>query len=304
MLGDLNFHHLYYFWVVAREGSIQAAARKLRLAHPTISGQLKQLEAQFGQRLFRRRGRRLELTETGELTLKYADTIYSTGHELLSALKHGAGRHPTRVVVGVTEVMPKLVVRRLLEPALKAGPDIRMIIEEDSLEDLLGQLAIHRLDLVLADDAVPRTLHVKAFNHSLGQCGLVFLATAALQKSLSGEFPKNLDGAPVLVPTQGAAMRRSLENLFQEHNIKPRIVAEIADSAMVKVLGADGHGVFAMPDIIEGDVCQQYGVVPVGRTSEHRERFYAISTERRVTHPSVLAICEAMSRDRRGNRGD
>lgn len=292
MLNELNFHHLYYFWLVAREGGVQAAARKLRLAHPTVSGQVKQLEAKLGHRLLERRGRRLQPTATGELVLGYADVIFSTGHELLSALEHGPER-PTRLVVGVTEVMPKLVVRQLLEPAYAADPTIRMIIEEESLESLLGKLAIHQVDLILADATIPKDLHVKAFNHALGECGLVFLATDSIRQELSGAFPACLDGAPMLLPTRGAAMRRSLESLFEEHNVKPRIAAEVADSAMLKVMGAAGRGVFAIPDIIEEDVCRQYAVQPIGRDSAYRERFYAISSERRIRHPSVLAICDA-----------
>lgn len=300
MLSDINYHHLYYFWVVAREGGIQSAARKLRLAHPTISGQIKQLEAQLERRLFQRRGRRLELTKIGQIAFDYADIIFTTGHELLSALKHGDTERPTRVVVGLTEVMPKLVVRQFLEPAFAADPNIRLVLEEDSLESLLAQLAVHNIDVILADSTVPQGIHVRAFNHLLGDCGLVFLATRSLADSLNGEFPQNLDGAPMLVPTRGAVMRSSLERLFQECHVQPRIVAEVADSAMLKVLGADGYGVFAMPDLIEDEICSQYDVIPVGRSADYRERFYAISTERRIRHPSVVAVCSSARTELRG----
>lgn len=295
MLNSLNFHHLYYFWMVAREGTVQAAAAKLHLAHPTVSGQIKQLESQLGHKLFRRRGRRLELTKVGELALGYADAIFSNGQELLSALRRQAPGSQGRLVVGVTEVMPKLVVKQMLEPALKLDSDLRIVCEEDRLERLLTELALHNIDVVLADTPVPNDIDVKAFNHPLGECELVFLAAPSLlKKKHSKKFPECLNDLPILLPTVGSSIRRSLDAFFREHDVEPYIVGEIADSAMLKVLGADGLGVFAMPDVIEEHVCEQYGVVALGHTEGVRERFYAISTERRIRHPAVLAICEAV----------
>ena len=295
MLNSLNFHHLYYFWTVAHEGSVKAAASKLHLAHATVSGQIKQLESQLGHQLFRRRGRYLELTEVGEVALGYADVIFSAGQELLSSLSRQAPGRPQRLVVGVTEVMPKLVVRQMLEPALRLDGDMRIVCEEDRLERLLAELALHNIDVVLSDTPVPNDVDVKAFNHPLGECELVFCAAPKLMEAKGpGDFPACLEGMPVLMPTVGCSMRRSLDAFFRSHEIRPRIAAEIADSAMLKVLGADGLGVFAVPDVIEEHVCEHYGVLPLGHTTGVRERFYAISTERRIRHPAVLAICNAV----------
>ena len=296
MLNSLNYHHLYYFWMVATEGTVQDAASKLHLAHATVSGQIKQLEAQLGHKLFRRKGRRLALTEVGEVALGYADIIFSNGQEMLSALRRQAPGAQKRLVVGVTEVMPKLVVRQILEPALRMGDGLRIVCEEDRLERLLAELALHNIDVVLADTPVPNDIDVKAFNHPLGECELVFMAAPDLlaEKRGKGAFPEFLDGMPFLLPTVGSSIRRCLDSFFRANDIAPYITAEIADSAMLKVLGADGLGVFAVPDVIEEQVGEQYGVIALGYTEGARERFYAISTERRVKHPAVLAICEGV----------
>lgn len=291
MLNQLNFHHLFYFWTVATEGSIQGAAAKLRLAHPTISSQIKLLEGQLGHKLLRRHGRGVVLTEEGELVFQYAGDIVASGNELLAAMAQDAPLRPSKVVVGVTEGMPKLIVRKLLDPALQVSENVHLVLEEDRVDRLLAQLAIHQLDLVLSDVPVPDSVDVKAFNHRLGECGLSFLATRALRKQLKGKFPQNLDGAPMLLPTPRSAVRRSLDAYFRSEGIRPKIVAEVADSAMLKVLGSDGLGVFPVASVIEASAKEQFSVVSVGRTDAIREAFYVISTERRVRNPAVLAIC-------------
>ena len=291
-MDHLNYHHLHYFWTVAKEGGIQQAARKLRLAHPTISGQLKQLEGAMGHKLFRRKGRGLVLTDIGQLVLGYAEIIFTTGQELQSALSRSAPGGPQRIVVGVTEVMPKLVVKRLLEPTLAMRPAVRVIVEEDRIERLLGELAIHKLDVVLADRQVPPDVEVKAFNHRLLACGVAIVATPDLAGELQPDFPASLSGAPMILPGRGSNLRRSVDNWLARHELFPKVVAEIADSALIKVLGADGVGAFAIPDIIEDAVCQQFGVALVGHAEGIRTQFYAISTERRVRNPAVQSICD------------
>lgn len=299
-MDHLNYHHLHYFWTVAKEGGIQQAARKLRLAHPTISGQIKQLEESMGHKLFRRKGRRLVLTEVGKLVLGYAEIIFSTGQELQSALGRSVPGAPQRIVVGVTEVMPKLVVKQLLEPALSLRPAVRIIVEEDRIERLLGELAIHALDLVLADRQVPPDIDVKAFHHPLVECGVAIVATPGLAQDLRPGFPASMSGAPVILPGRGSNLRRSVDDWLARHELFVEVVAEIADSALIKVLGTDGFGAFAIPDVIQTDVCQQFGVELVGRAEGLRNQFYAISTERRIRNPAVQAICRGVDADRTG----
>ncbi|MBT8491738.1 MAG: LysR family transcriptional regulator [Deltaproteobacteria bacterium] len=290
---SLNYHHLMYFWTVAKEGSVQAAAKKLRLAHPTISGQVKQLESAVGHKFFRRKGRHLELTSVGQVAMSYAETIFGAGQELLSVLRQDRPSQPAKILVGITEAMPKLVVRQLLEPALCLEPRTRVVCEEDRLERLLADLAIHELDVVLADAPVPATVDVKAFNHLLGECSVTLLARADLAAELKPGFPHSLDGAPVILPSTGSALRRSLDTWLLDRQLEPIVIAEIADSALIKVMGADGLGVFAVPTVIADAVASTFRVVVVSELADLTERFYAISTERRIRHPGVLAITDS-----------
>lgn len=289
----LNYQHLLYFWMVVREGGIVPASRALRLAHPTISGQIKQLELVLEQKLFDRSGRRLQLTEVGKLTYRYADEIFTLGRELMQALKQRPAGRPLTVVVGITEQMPKLVVRRLLSPVFSLDEPVRIVVEEDRHDRLIAELALHNLDVVLSDAPVPSGSHIKAFSHLLGECGVSFMAERKLARALRGSFPDNLTGAPLLLPTKEAMLRRALEQWLDASHVVPMTVAEIADSALVKVLGQDGMGVFAVPSVIERDVAQQHQVVTVGRTDAVKERFYALSVERRIRHPAVAAISES-----------
>ncbi|MEZ5318065.1 MAG: transcriptional activator NhaR [Vicinamibacterales bacterium] len=289
----LNYHHLYYFWTVVREGGLVPASRVLRLAHPTISAQLRQLEASLGEPLFDRSRRRLELTETGRTVFGYADEIFAVGRELMDVVRHRPTGRPLRLAVGVTDVMPKLVVRELLQPAFRLGQDVVVSCREDRHDRVLAALALHELDVVLADAPVPPGSAIRAFNHLLGECGVTFFAGRALAPRLRRGFPGCLDGAPFLVPTGSSALRRSLDQWLAEQRLRPAIVAEFDDSALLGVFGQDGLGVFCAPTVLEGAVRRQHDARVLGRTDAIVERFYAISGERRLTHPAVAAISQA-----------
>ncbi len=291
-LQHLNFHHLLYFRAVAREGGIVKAARQLRLSPPTISAQVRQLEEQLGDELFLRAGRSLVLTDLGRTVLRYADEIFDLGEELKSSVRHGAEVPGGRLTVGLSMVVPKLVAHHLLEPALALPNAPEIVCTEDKPEDLLAALATYKVDLVLSDAPRGSEVAVRAYNHLLGECGVSFFATRELAARHRRGFPQSLDGAPMLVPSPGAALRTSLEHWFQDLGIRPRIVGTFDDSALLKVFGASGAGVFPAPTVIEADVKKQYDTQVVGRTEDVREAFYAISVERRLRHPAVLAICE------------
>lgn len=289
----LNYHHLYYFWLVARDGSIARAAEQLQLAHPTISKQLHQLEASFEDKLFDRVGRNLVLTEFGQTVFRYAEEIFSVGRELQDAVKGRPSDRRLRFVVGMADVMPKLIAHELLKPALELSDDVHVICHEGRHDNMIADLAVHRLDIVLSDAPVSPTVHVRAFNHLLGECGLTFFAKADLAAKYRRKFPSSLDGAPLLVPTEKTALRRDLEQWFYNEDIRPKIVGEFEDSALMKVFGQDGIGLFPASTVIEKEVCRQYSVRVVGRIDAVRERYYAISVERRLKHPAVVAICES-----------
>ncbi len=288
----LNYHHLHYFWVVARAGSIARASEELRLSQPTISNQLKTLEAALGHQLLERRGRGLVLTDVGRTVQRYADEIFRTGRELQQALKGVPTRERISFSVGVADVIPKLVAERMLQSAVDAVKDLRLVCREGPLPALLASLALHDLDVVLSDRPAPETVRVKAFGHLLAECGVVFLAAPRLQHLRKG-FPRSLDGAPVLLPAAGTALRQELEAWFEAREVKPQVAGEFDDGALLKAFGARGMGVFAEPSMIEKEVCTQYGVAPVGRTEEVRERFYALTVERRLRHPAVVAIADS-----------
>jgi LysR family transcriptional regulator, transcriptional activator of nhaA len=288
----LNYHHLFYFWSVARAGSIARASLELRLSQPTISNQLKSLEGSLGHKLFERQGRRLVLTDVGRTALRYADDIFRTGRELQQALKGLPTADRLRFVVGVADVIPKRVAALLLKSAVEAVPRVQLVCRESPLKQLLAELAVHELDVVLSDSPASEEIKVKVFNHPLVDCGVTFLAPPQLATLRRG-FPGSLDGAPVLLPAPGTAVRRGLEAWFEARSLRPEIAGEFDDSALLETFGAGGMGVFAAPAIIEKEVASTYGVVPIGRTDEVRERFYAISVERRLRHPAVAAIAEA-----------
>lgn len=289
----LNYHHLLYFWTVAREGTIARAAEKLLLAQPTISGQIKALEASLGQPLFERRGRKLALTETGEMVYGYANEIFSVGRELMTAVRqHGADR-PLRFHVGVTDSIPKLVVHEMLRPAFNVERPLQLTCHEGKLPALLSDLAIHQLDVVLADRPGDENTAVKSFSHRLGESQTLVMAAAELARSLKPRFPESLNDAPALLPTAGFALRRRLDRWFAKTGVTPRIVAEIEDSALTKVFAAEGRGFIAVPQVMADLVRKRYGLRVVGPAEGCDERFYAVTVERRLKHPAVLAISDA-----------
>ena len=288
----LNYHHLFYFWAVARAGSLSRAAAELHVGQPTLSTQLKLLEESLGQKLFETHGRRRGLTDAGRLALRHAEEIFRTGRELQQALRDGQGGHE-RLCVGVVQVMPKLMAQRLLAPALEALPRMHLQCREGSPEVLLQALAAHELDLVLADGPVPEAGRVRTHSHLLGQSGVSFFATARRAEALRRGFPQSLGGEPLLLPAPDSWMRRELEAWLQRHGVRPEVRAEFEDSALLKAFGAAGAGIFTAPTVLSEDVCRMYGVRRVGDTEELRERFYAVTAERRVRHPAVAALVES-----------
>ena len=289
----LNYHHLFYFWTVAREGGLVPAGKALHLSHPTLSAQIRALEDQLGEKLFTKVGRKLVPTDTGRIALRYAEEIFSLGHEMVDAVKGRSSGQPLRLDVGVVDVVPKLVVRRLLHPALGLEQPVRLVCYEDSYEKLLADLALHTLDIVISDAPIPPGSNVRAFNHLLGESGVSLFGTKSLVARYQRGFPKSLDGAPFLLPLENLTLRRAFNQWFDRHAIKPRVVAEFEDSALLKVFGGDGVGLFPAPTVVEREVLAQYGVVLLGRVDEVYERFYAISVERRLKNPAVVAISDA-----------
>ena len=301
----LNYHHLFYFWNVAREGSIARACEKLHLAQPTISGQIKALEQALGEKLFRRSGRGLVLTDVGRTTYGYASEIFALGHELVDTLKGGPGERPLRLAVGITDVVPKLIAYRVLEPVFGLSEPVKLICHEGSAERLLSELAVHRLDLVLSDAPVETSVRVRAYSHLLGECAVSIFGAKRLVSRYSEGFPGSLDGAPILMPTRDTTLRRSLDEWFYSEGIRPQVVGEFEDSALLRVFGQMGAGLFAAPDAIELEIRDQYRVSRLAEPLPLRETFYAISVERRIKHPAVAAIvAEARQRLFKSDHGD
>ncbi len=293
----LNYHHLLYFWMAAREGSIAQASKKLLLAQPTITGQIRALENTLGEKLFARSGRNLVLTDVGRTVYRYANEIFSLGRELTDVLKGRPAGHPVRLVVGISDELPKLIVYRLLQPALTLPEPVQIVCQEDRPERLLAELATSGLDLVLTDQPAGPLIRVRAFSHLLGSCGVSIFGTAPLVAKYRQNFPASLDGAPFLLPMEDATLRRSLEQWFDGQKVRPRVAGEFRDSSLLKTFGQAGIGLFASPTVTEKEVRQQYGVSVAGRTETIIERFYAISVERKLKNPAVVAIAEA-ARDR------
>lgn len=292
----LNYKHLHYFRTVAKMGAINKAAEKLHLTPQTLSGQISTFEARLGVALFRRSGRRLELTEAGRTALTYADEIFHVGAELEEALQNrlAARVHPFRV--GIADVVPKVIAYQLLAPALTLADPVKLVCKEDRLEQLAAELSIHRLDMVLADRPLPSTMDIKGYSHPLGECGIAFLAARAVAESLAPDFPANLQGTALLIPGEDSALRTQLLRWLERKGIQPTIVGEFDDSALMSAFGQAGAGVFPVPLTTAKEVVRQYDVVEVGQTLDIRERFFAISVERRLSHPAVLAVSEAARR--------
>ena len=288
----INYKHLHYFWVVARQGGIARASERLHLTPQTISGQISLLEENLGEALFKKAGRNLELTETGRLALGYADEIFSLGGELEDAVRNQPSDRPMVFKVGVADVVPKTIAYRMLAPALELPQQVRIVCRENSLDTLLAELALHRIDLVIADAPIPAGVNVRGFNHALGECGISFLAVAALATNLRMGFPQSLDGAPLLLPSEINLVQSRLLQWLDGLRIYPYIVGEFDDSALMKAFGQAGKGVFIAPTAIADEIAKQYDVQTVGKTEDVREQYYAISVERKISHPAVVAITE------------
>ncbi|UJR82400.1 transcriptional activator NhaR [Sandaracinus amylolyticus] len=288
----LNYHHLLYFWTIAREGSVSAASRKLRLAQPTLSGQLKALEDALEVQLFHRRGGKLVLTDTGAHVMRYADEIFSLGSELQESLEGLPTRRHPRLVVGAADEVPKLIVQRLLQPALELASELRLVCYEDRQDRLLADLAVHAIDAVIAEAPVESGSPIRAYSHLLGECGVTFFAAPATARRLRRRFPHSLEGEPLLVPIESTFMRRAIERWLEERSIRPRIRGEFQDYALLGAFGRAGVGVFAAPSVIEDEIREQYRVQRVGELEDVRQRFYVITVDRRIKHPAVLAITE------------
>lgn len=293
----LNYHHLLYFWTVVREGGVSRAGERLHLSPSAISTQIKQLERTFGEPLLRKAGRRVEPTETGRVVLGYAEEIFGLGRELVDVVKGRAPQRVARLRIGVADVVPKLVARELIRPALRQPEELRLVVREDDPEALHAQLAAHELDVVLSDAPLPDGTRLKAYSHLLGESEVTLLAEKKLAERLRARFPRSLDGAPFLLPSPRTALRRGIDAWLDERELTPRVVGEFDDSALLKVFGQDGLGVFAVPSAIEADVRRQHEVHLVGRMSGLRERYYAISPERRIRHPAVLTLTREARRD-------
>ena len=290
----MNFKHLHYFWVTAKAGGIMRAGEQLHTTPQTLSGQIKLLEQWLGRKLFRKSGRQLELTEDGRLALGYADQIFALGSELEAAVRLArGGQRVLDFSVGVADSVAKSVAYRLLEPALAVAMPVRMICVEGKFPDLLAQLALQRLDLVIADEPMSRRISVKAFNHPLGSTAMSFFCTPALKAKLKGDFPQCLNDAPMLIQGSSASVRQQLEGWLTRYQIHPRIVGEFDDGALMTAFGREGRGVFMSPSVLEPETIAQFGVEVIGRSSELVEEFYAVSVERRITHPCVVAIPDA-----------
>ena len=294
----LNYRQLHYFWAVAKAGSIIRASERLHLTPQTLSGQISLLEGTLGVALFLRVGRRLQLTETGRLTLSYADELFQIGNDLEEALRSRPEDRSIQFRVGVDDVVPKSIAYRLLTPAMSMTEPVRIVCRENKLVRLLVELAIHRLDLVLADRPMPPETNVKGYSHKLGDCGVTFFAAPQLAAQLKGKgkWPRILTAAPLLIPGENAAVRVPLMRWFDAHQIRPRIVGEFEDSALMQAFGQAGIGIFIAPSVIADEVQREHGVTVIGRTDEVTEQFYAISMERRLTHPAVVAINDTAHR--------
>lgn len=298
----LNYHHLRYFWTVATEGSLKRASEKLKVSQPSMCTQIKLLEASLGETLFRPSGRSLVLTEFGQLIHGYAEEIFTLGGEILRATKQAPGIRGLRLHVGIVDSFPKLMSYDVLRPVLDHVPPVQLTCHEGKLADLVSQLNTHRIDVVLSDEPASPGITGKVFNHLLGTSAITFCAMPGLAKKLKGRFPRNLHGAPALLPTQNCNLRRDVEKWFRSTGLEPRVVAEFEDAALTKIVATSGHGFIAVPTVVAAEAVERYGFVPIGRTKEVEAQFFAITAERRFTHPAILAITERLRSGKRKSK--
>jgi LysR family transcriptional activator of nhaA len=303
-LQDLNFLHLYYFWRVVRDGSIATACQRLQLTQPTISAQIRKLEKGLGHRLFDRSGRKLVLTEVGTTVYEYAEDIFDLGRELIGTLRGMPGRRSSRLYVGVPNCLPKLITYRLLEPVLQPPYEVQIVCRESSPNELLHELTRHKYDVILADAPLTSDSSMRGFNHPLGECSIAICGTKSLAEKYRPDFPKSLHGAPFLLLTPATEMRRSMDRWFDEHDCVPRIACEFDDSALMKEFGGRGAGLFAMPAAVLEEVTRQYNVDLVGFLPTVRVRYYAITSDRKLNHPAVVAIAAQARRGLLSETGD
>lgn len=290
MMEWLNYHHLRYFWTVAKEGSISRAAAKLHVSQPSISEQIRELESALGEKLFRREGRNNKLTEAGQVVFGFAEEIFALGREMMNAVKQHPGTKTLRLYVGVVDSFPKLVTNEILKPVFSLPQTVHVICREGKMEDLLAQLAAHRLDIVLSDEPASSSVNFKTFNHPLGETGTTFCAEKRLATRLKRNFPKSLHEAPALLPSDNTPFRRTLESWFRAQRIQPSVVAEFEDLALMKVMASEGRGFIAMPSVAVNEARESYGFHAIGRADQCRMQFHAITAERRIVHPAVAAI--------------
>lgn len=293
----LNYHHLLYFWSVVRAGSINKAAAELRVSPPAISTQLRQLEETLGTKLFARSGRRLVLTEMGRTVYSYAEEIFDLGRELMDVAKNRPVGRPLRLDIGVVDVLPKMIAQWLIQPALRIHETVHIVCREASADQLIAKLATHELDVVLSDSPVDPSLRIRAYSHLLGDTGITFVGSVEVAAKTKGRFPKSLNGQPMLLPTDNTSLRRNLDYWFETNGIAPAIVGEFEDYAMIRAFGQQGGGIFPVPSVFEKQLRKQDSVRVIGRTDDVRSQFYAISAERKVQHPAVVAICESARSD-------
>ena len=286
----LNYHHLRYFWVVAKEGSLARAAELLRVSQPSISGQIRELETALGQRLFKKEGRRNALTEAGRMVHRYAEEIFSLGGELMNAVNERPTESALRLHVGLTDSFPKLVGNEILKPVFSLGRAVQVICREGKPEDLIAQLAAHRLDIVLADEPPSSSVNIRVYDHRLGTTGCLFCASRNLATKLKPGFPKSLDGAPALLPAENAPLRRAAETWLRDRGVKPRVVAEFEDPALMKVMAAEDRGFIVLPAASSGVAMKRYGLQVFGRADDCLVSFHAFTAERKIEHPAVTAI--------------
>ncbi len=288
----LNYHHLLYFWTVVRKGGLAPAAKELCLSPSTVSTQIQQLEHVLGYKLFDRSGRQLVLNDVGQIVYRYAEEIFALGRELKDALEDRPHSRPIRFQIGIADVIPKLLAVKLLEPIMDDPQGIHLVCREDHPDNLVSQLILHDLDMVLTDAPISADLRVRGFSHLLGESEISVFANSEHATRFKRGFPESLDGAPCLLPGDRTVLRRSLEQWFESRKIRPRVVAECDDSALLTAMGQAGLGFFAAPSVVGSEVAKQYHVREVGRLDGVVEKYFAVSMDRRIKHPAVLAIVE------------
>lgn len=289
----LNYHHLRYFYIVAREGSLRAAAETLGVSQPSISTQLRQLEDSLGAPLFRRTARKMVLTELGQMVLRYAEEIFATGRELLSAVRQRSAPPVAPVFAGIADGMPKLAVCEILRPMFSLSSEFRILCREGKMEELLPQLAAHRLDIVLTDEPAPSTASFRTFNHPLGSCGVTFCARPEMARRLRKDFPKSLASAPAFLPAEKTALRMTVERWFDALGFRPVVIGEFEDPALMKAIAAEFDGVFPLHSVAVDEAVQRLGFKKVGEARGCRLEFHAITAERKIKHPAVVAVTES-----------